>query len=85
MADVLPAEVVHRPKQGFRVPLSAWLAGPLRSGPRSVSSRRSPRARLLDFGYIEHLWHRHRSRKADQSFDLWCLINLFSWYEHWFA
>ena len=40
---------------------------------------------FLDFGYIEQLWHRHRTRQADQSFDLWCLINLFSWYECWFA
>jgi asparagine synthase (glutamine-hydrolysing) len=86
VADVLPAEVVHRHKQGFRVPLPAWLAGPLSQwAEERLFSRKARELDFLDFGYIEHLWHRHRTRKADQSFDLWCLINLFSWYEHWFA
>jgi asparagine synthase (glutamine-hydrolysing) len=86
VADVLPAAVVHRQKQGFRVPLPAWLAGPLSQwAEERLFSRKARELDFLDFGYIEHLWLRHRSRKADQSFDLWCLINLFSWYEYWFA
>jgi asparagine synthase (glutamine-hydrolysing) len=86
VSDVLPAEVVNRHKQGFRVPLPAWLAGPLSSWVEErLFSKRARELDVLDFVYIEHLWHRHRSGKADQSFDLWCLINLFSWYEHWFA
>lgn len=86
VADVLPREIVHRRKQGFRVPLPAWLAGPL--SPWAEARLFSSRAReldFLDFGYIEQLWQRHRSGRSDQSFDLWCLINLFSWYEYWFA
>ena len=86
VTGVLPAEVVHRPKQGFRVPLPAWLAGPLSTwAEECLFSRKARELDFLDFGYIERLWHRHRTRQADQSFDLWCLINLFSWYEHWFA
>ena len=86
VADVLPADVVQRPKQGFRVPLPEWLAGPLSAwaGERLLSSK-ARELDFFDFDYIEQLWQRHRARKADQSFDLWCLINLFSWYEHWFA
>jgi asparagine synthase (glutamine-hydrolysing) len=86
VADLLPAEVVHRPKQGFRVPLSAWLAGPLSKwAEERLFSGKARELDFLDFGYIEHLWQRHRTGRADQSFDLWCLINLFSWYERWFA
>ena len=86
VADLLPADVVHRPKQGFRVPLSAWLAGPLSKWTEErLFSQKARELDFFDFGYIEHLWHRHRTGEADQSFDLWCLINLFSWYEHWFA
>ena len=86
VAGLLPDEVVRRPKQGFRVPLPAWLAGPLAAW--TEDRLFSPKAReldFLDFTYIERLWRRHRDGKADQSFDLWCLINLFSWYECWFA
>jgi asparagine synthase (glutamine-hydrolysing) len=86
VTDLLPADVVHRPKQGFRVPLPEWLAGPLSSWAEArLFSRKARELDCFDFGYIEHLWHQHRTRKADRSFDVWCLLNLFGWYEHWFA
>jgi asparagine synthase (glutamine-hydrolysing) len=86
VADLLPPAVVRRQKQGFRVPLPAWLAGPLSHwAEERLFSRKARELDFLDFGYIADLWHRHRSGIADQSFDLWCLINLFSWYEAWFA
>jgi asparagine synthase (glutamine-hydrolysing) len=86
VADVLPADLIHRPKQGFRVPLPAWLAGPLAGWTEErLFSTRARELDFLDFDYIAHLWDRHRTGRADQSFDLWCLINLFSWYECWFA
>ncbi len=86
VGDLLPSDVVHRPKQGFRVPLPAWLAGPLSTWAESrLFSSKARELDFLNFGYIEHLWHRHLAGKADQSFDLWCLINLFCWYECWFT
>ena len=30
LKDLLPAPVVHRPKQGFAMPFDRWLRGPLR-------------------------------------------------------
>ncbi|HEU4728297.1 MAG TPA: asparagine synthase (glutamine-hydrolyzing), partial [Kofleriaceae bacterium] len=82
----LPRDVVERTKQGFRVPLPAWLRGELASWAEDLL-RRSPLRSLgvLDFDYILELWRRHREGHADHSFDLWCLINLSGWYEHWFA
>jgi asparagine synthase (glutamine-hydrolysing) len=86
VGHLLPTEVVHRPKQGFRVPLPEWLAGPLSAwAAERLFSRKARELDFLDFDYIERLWHRHRTRQADHSFALWCLINLFSWYEYWFA
>ncbi|HEY6005025.1 MAG TPA: asparagine synthase (glutamine-hydrolyzing) [Anaeromyxobacter sp.] len=82
----LPADVVERKKQGFRVPLPAWLRGELAGWAEDVL-RRSPLRRLglLDFDYVLDLWRIHREGRADHSFDLWCLINLSGWYERWFA
>src|SRR5262249_49754522 len=86
VADVLPSEILSRPKQGFRVPLPEWLAGPLAAWAEDRLFSRAPRELdIFHFGYIRGLWERHRARAADHSFDLWCLINLFSWYECWFA
>lgn len=82
----LPEDVVERTKQGFRVPLPAWLRGELAPWGEDVL-RRSPLRKLgiFDFDHISELWRRHREGQADHSFDLWCLINLSGWYEHWFA
>jgi asparagine synthase (glutamine-hydrolysing) len=80
----LPEAVLEREKQGFRVPLPAWLRGELAPWAEEIL-RRSPLRRLdlLDFDHILELWRRHREGRADHSFDLWCLINLSGWYEHW--
>jgi len=82
----LPHDVVERTKQGFRVPLPAWLRGELATWAEDLL-RRSPLRELgiFDFDHILELWRRHRDGVADHSFDLWCLINLSGWYEHWFA
>ena len=68
------------------MPLPEWLAGPLAKwAEERLFSRKARELDFFDFGYIEQLWRQHRAGAADRSFDLWCLINLFSWYEHWFA
>ena len=84
--DWLPRDVVERTKQGFRVPLPAWLRGELAPWAEDLL-RRSPLRELgiLDFDHILELWRRHQDGRVDHSFDLWCLINLSGWYEHWFA
>lgn len=80
----LPAEVVDRPKQGFRVPLPAWLSGELSSWAEHLLLASPLRKReFFDTRFIEAMWRRHRSGAFDHSFDLWCLLNLAAWYEHW--
>jgi asparagine synthase (glutamine-hydrolysing) len=86
VAGWLPPEVIHRRKQGFRVPLPEWLAGPLAGWAEDrLFSKTARQLDFFDFDYIRLLWQRHQSGAADQSFDLWCLINVFAWYECWLA
>ena len=86
VAGLLPEEVISRRKQGFRVPLPAWLAGPLSGwAEERLFSKTARELDFLDFEYIRTLWQRHTDGVRDHSFDLWCLINVFSWYECWFA
>jgi len=82
---ILPDEIIDRKKQGFRVPLPEWLAGPLAGwAEERLFSSSARRLDFFNFDHIRHLWKLHQSRQSDKSFDLWCLINLFSWYECWF-
>ena len=86
VAGILPPEVINRRKQGFRVPLPAWLRGELSSwAEHQLFSSPLRKLDLFNFDYIDEMWQRHRSGIQDHSFDLWCLINLSSWYEGWFA
>ena len=86
MSGILPDAVVNRRKQGFRVPLPEWLSGPLAGwAEERLFSAKARELDFLDFDYIRSLWQQHTSGQSDQSFDLWCLINVFAWYECWFA
>jgi asparagine synthase (glutamine-hydrolysing) len=84
-AEWLPVDVVERTKQGFRVPLPEWLRSELAPWAEDTL-RRTPLRKLdlIDFDYVFELWRRHQDGRADHSFDLWCLIRLSAWYEHWF-
>lgn len=85
VTGIIPDEIIHRKKQGFRVPLPEWLSGPLSGWAQErLFSPAARRLDFFDFDYIRQLWQGHKSGFQDNSFDLWCLINLFSWYECWF-
>jgi asparagine synthase (glutamine-hydrolysing) len=84
LRGVLPDEVLDRPKQGFRVPMPDWLRGPLANWAKHQIFE-SPLATRGFFNreYIDNLWNRHLTGVQDQSFDLWCLVNLGAWYDRW--
>jgi asparagine synthase (glutamine-hydrolysing) len=83
---ILPDEIINRKKQGFRVPLPEWLAGPLSGWAEDrLFSSTARRLDFFDFDHIRKMWRDHKNGLHDHSFDLWCLINLFSWYECWFS
>jgi len=84
LRGVLPDDVLDRPKQGFRVPLPAWLRGPLASWAKAQIFE-SPLAErgFFNHGYVDEMWRRHLGDVQDHSFDLWCLVNLGAWYARW--
>ncbi|HXG05456.1 MAG TPA: asparagine synthase (glutamine-hydrolyzing) [Candidatus Binatia bacterium] len=79
----VPAAAVHRPKQGFEIPVSEWLRGPLRGLAEDLLL--SPRA--LGRGYVRPeavrgLWRRHLARVGDHGAQLWALVMLELWHRH---
>lgn len=80
----LPAAILERRKQGFRVPLPDWLAGDLAGWAAQVLGESGLRKLdLFRWDEIDRMWQEHRARRFDHSFDLWCLLNLAAWYDHW--
>jgi len=81
---LLPERVLHRRKQGFSPPFSAWARGPLKS---IVDSRLAPeklaRAGVLDPAYARRVFDDHVSGRAERGRTLWALLSLQMWAERW--
>ena len=80
LAQRLPSLDVTRSKQGFRIPLAAWLRGELRAAGEDLLL--SPRA--LARGHfrperVRQLWREHQRRARDRSGQLWALMVLELW------
>ena len=80
MRDILPNEVIDRPKRGFAVPLTFWFRGELEGFARDLLlSRRCSERNVLNTRYVSRMLDLHRGgRPLDLqlwtliSFELWC-------------
>jgi asparagine synthase (glutamine-hydrolysing) len=80
----LPPEVVRRPKQGFELPVDAWLRGPLRDMFEGSVLRPGGRASdLVDRAVAEKLYGAHRSGVGRHGNVLWSLLVLARWAEQY--
>ena len=77
MKDILPREILRRPKVGFRVPVNEWFRGPMRSFIRDhIDSPRSLSREICDRSQIERLLAEHESGRQNHEKILWTLVNL---------
>ena len=76
----VPPALVHRPKQGFEIPLASWLRGELREVASDLLL--SPRAAAR--GYVEParvaaMWRAHQGGHRNHAPQLWALMVLELW------
>jgi len=81
MEDLLPHEILYRPKLGFPTPWSGWLAGPRLETIRELLLE----PRSLDRGYfrrdaIKKIFDEHRAKHRDNYDRIWRLLNLELWH-----
>jgi asparagine synthase (glutamine-hydrolysing) len=76
----LPHHLIDRPKQGFDVPIGAWLRGPLREWAADLLSEpRLRRQTFLDARRVQSCWLDHLNGRRDHSRTLWAVLMLQSW------
>jgi asparagine synthase (glutamine-hydrolysing) len=79
--DLLPAEILSKPKTGFAVPLGRWfrtdLAGLLRE---TLLSERARRRDLLNQSALRAMLDEQQSGRRDWSNRLWAFLFLELWF-----
>jgi asparagine synthase (glutamine-hydrolysing) len=82
----LPAAVLNRPKQGFEVPVDAWLRGPLAGlFEDTVLAPRTRLGGLIDRGVAAELFRAHRRGLGQHGPVLWSLLVLSCWAERYLS
>jgi asparagine synthase (glutamine-hydrolysing) len=84
LRDVLyrhvPRSLIERPKQGFGVPIGAWLRGPLRAWADDLlNPARLEADGLLNVSPIRAAWERHQSGAEDLHYQLWTILMFQAW------
>jgi len=80
LSDVLPREVLHRPKRGFGAPMGAWMKSELAPLLGNALSRKAVEGRgLLHHAPIAALIEAHRANRIDGTDRLLALLNLEVW------
>jgi len=79
---LVPAEIIERPKSGFRVPLDAWFRTSLRDMAWDLlSSPTSFVNEVFDPAQVRQLLERHDQGRADEDIRIWTLLSLEIWHD----
>jgi asparagine synthase (glutamine-hydrolysing) len=86
VAPLLPRAIVHGRKQGFSIPLAAWLRGDLEPFARDVLAPETvARQGLFDSARVSRLIDEHAARREDLSRQIWGLMAFTLWFERYAA
>ncbi len=82
MEQILPRDVIRRPKKGFNMPVAHWLTRELRELVLDLlSEARITRQGFFNYSYIKQLLDEHFARRRDNRKLLWTLLVFQLWYD----
>ena len=82
--DLIPSEILNRPKQGFGMPLEEWINRQLRDQIRETLSEPRTRQRgYVNSDYVDLILDEHQKGRRDHSFPLWALLVLELWHRRY--
>ncbi|MBI3158245.1 MAG: asparagine synthase (glutamine-hydrolyzing) [Chloroflexi bacterium] len=80
--DLLPPEILKRGKQGFGIPVGAWLRGPLHAwASQRLLDPHGPLSGWFDPAAVARLLEDHQRGRADHGKRLYALVMLAEWKE----
>ena len=82
--DLIPAEILNRPKMGFGLPLEQWINRQLRDQIRDILSEPRTRQRgYLNYDYVDLILDEHHRNRRDHSQPLWSLLIFELWHRQY--
>lgn len=73
-------EIVNRPKQGFRVPLTSWFRFDMAETIRSrLLDNPTPLCGMISRGHVEEIVSSHIRGEAEHSIRIWSMLSLQTW------
>jgi len=82
LARHVPASLFDRPKQGFSVPVSAWLRGPLQGWAEDLIKSVHMQD-YLDAPLVQKIWDEHKAGTVDHGNKLWTILMFEAWLKRW--
>jgi asparagine synthase (glutamine-hydrolysing) len=80
----IPKDVVHRPKEGFSVPLKHWIAEGYRGlMDELLSVERIRREGIFEWAEIERLRKEHLAGRRNHAHQLWAIMMFQAWQDRW--
>lgn len=78
--QLLPADVLNKPKQGFAIPIAQWLRGPLRERMQDTLASDSFASRgVFDVAQLQRRMQLHLRGEQDHSEMLWLVLTYETW------
>ena len=79
--DLVPEEILNRPKQGFGVPVQEWINKQLRGRIRdTLTSSQSRQRGYIQPSYVNILLEEHETGRRDHSMAVWALFMFELWH-----
>lgn len=86
VGDLLPDEIISRPKKGFGIPVAEWLKGRLNPLLRDLLSEERLKSQgIFEPSYVSRLVADHESGKANHYKQLWTLLVFQLWMENFLS
>lgn len=83
MKDLLPHDILHRPKKGFGIPIAEWLKGRLNPLMHEMlDAKRLKEQGLFNADYVQKLISEHETGKASHHKELWTLLVFQLWQQN---
>ena len=84
IADLVPSEIISRPKQGFGVPIQQWINQQLRERIRdTLNDPRTLQRGYVTRSHVELLLDEHERGRRDHAMALWSLLMLELWHRQY--